>query len=108
MLSDIYGGGDGVEKIVKERKTRSEELTKRNNDMIRLLQISDIHFKRLPDARDEYAQLKERLFEKVEEISKDGKIDCILICGDVAFSGNKDEYEQKLAFHVSREIWFLM
>lgn len=102
MLSDIYGGGDGVEKIVKERKTKSEELTKRNNDMIRLLQISDIHFKRLPDARDEYAQLKERLFEKVEEISKDGKIDCILICGDVAFSGNKDEYEQKAKVFISK------
>lgn len=70
--------------------------------MIRILQISDIHFKRLPDARDEYAQLKERLFEKVEEIARDCKIDRILICGDVAFSGNKDEYEQKAKVFVNR------
>ena len=70
--------------------------------MIRILQISDIHFKRLPDARDEYTQLKERLYEKVEEIVKDSKIDCILICGDVAFSGNPDEYEQKARVFVNR------
>lgn len=70
--------------------------------MIRILQISDIHFKRLPDARDEYAQLKERLFEKVEEIQKDSRIDCILICGDVAFSGSKDEYEQKAKVFIDR------
>lgn len=66
------------------------------------MQISDIHFKRLPDARDEYAQLKERLYEIVEEINKAGKIDCILICGDVAFSGNKDEYEQKAKVFIDR------
>lgn len=70
--------------------------------MIRILQISDIHFKRLPDARDEYAQLKERLFEKIEEINKGSHIDRILICGDVAFSGNKDEYEQKAKVFIDR------
>lgn len=53
--------------------------------MVRFLQISDIHFRRLPDARDEYAQLKARLFEKVREICTTLKVDCILICGDVAF-----------------------
>lgn len=70
--------------------------------MIRILQISDIHFKRLPDAKDEYTQLKERLYEKVEEIVKDSKIDCILICGDVAFSGSPDEYEQKAKAFVNK------
>lgn len=70
--------------------------------MIRILQISDIHFKRLPDAKDEYTQLKERLFEKIEEIVKTSKIDCILICGDVAFSGNTDEYEQKAKVFINR------
>lgn len=70
--------------------------------MIRILQISDIHFKRLPDAKDEYTQLKERLYEKVEEIVKDSKIDSILICGDVAFSGNPDEYEQKAKVFINR------
>ena len=70
--------------------------------MIRILQISDIHFKRLPDAKDEYTQLKERLYETVEEIAKDSKIDYILICGDVAFSGNSDEYEQKAKVFVNR------
>lgn len=63
--------------------------------MVRFLQISDIHFRRLPDARDEYAQLKARLFEKVREICTTSKVDCILICGDVAFSGNTEEYEQR-------------
>lgn len=70
--------------------------------MIRILQISDIHFKRLPDAKDEYTQLKERLYEKMEEIVKDSKIDCILICGDVAFSGNPDEYEHKAKVFINR------
>ena len=70
--------------------------------MIRILQISDIHFKRLPDAKDEYTQLKERLYEKVEEIASVSKIDCILICGDVAFSGNPDEYEQKAKVFINR------
>lgn len=74
----------------------------RNNGMIRILQISDIHFKRLPDAKDEYTQLKERLYEKVEDIVKDSKIDYILICGDVAFSGNPDEYEQKAKVFINR------
>ena len=46
--------------------------------MVRFLQISDIHFRRLPDARDEYAQLKARLFEKVREICTTSKVDCIL------------------------------
>jgi len=63
--------------------------------MLTILQLSDIHFKRLSDAWDEYTQLKERLFEKVEEICKSTTVDCILICGDVAFSGNQEEYEQK-------------
>ena len=74
----------------------------KDDDMIRFLQISDIHFKRLPDAKDEYAQLKERLFEKVEQISGAMKIDSILICGDVAFSGNKDEYEQKAKVFIEK------
>ena len=70
--------------------------------MKRILQLSDIHFKRLPDAKDEYTQLKERLYEKVEEIVKESTIDCILICGDVAFSGNSDEYEQKAKVFINR------
>ena len=70
--------------------------------MLRILQLSDIHFKRLPEAKDEYAQLKERLYEIVGEIVKTTKIDCILICGDVAFSGNQDEYEQKAKVFINR------
>ena len=45
--------------------------------MIRILQISDIHFKRLPDAKDEYTQQKERLYEKVEEIVKEFRKDSV-------------------------------
>lgn len=70
--------------------------------MIKILQISDIHFKRLPDAKDEYTQLKERFYEKVEEIVVGSKIDCILICGDVAFSGNLDEYDQKAKMFINK------
>lgn len=70
--------------------------------MLRFLQLSDIHFKRLPEAKDEYAQLKERLYEIVGEIVKTTKIDCILICGDVAFSGNQDEYEQKAKVFINK------
>lgn len=40
--------------------------------------------------------------EKVEEICKSTKVDCILICGDVAFSGNKDEHEHVKQSHSLR------
>lgn len=63
--------------------------------MLTILQLSDIHFKRLPEALEEYAQMRQRLYETVEDICKTVNIDCILICGDVAFSGNEEEYEQK-------------
>lgn len=63
--------------------------------MLTILQLSDIHFKRLPEAREEYAQMRQRLYETIEDICKTAKVDCILICGDVAFSGNAEEYEQK-------------
>lgn len=72
--------------------------------MIRILQLSDIHFKKLPDARDEYAQMRGRMYETLEDICKKSTIDCALICGDVAFSGDKEEYEQKAKVFINNVI----
>lgn len=67
-----------------------------------ILQLSDIHFMRLPDARDEYAQMRQRMYEKLEDICKDTQIDCVIICGDVAFSGNEEEYNQKAKVFINK------
>lgn len=63
--------------------------------MIRLLQISDIHFHSFSgDGEDDYANMRERLFDDLDYVRENlGPIDTVLICGDIAFSGKKDEYD---------------
>ena len=63
--------------------------------MIRFLQISDIHFTDVSGADDDYALMKTRFLEDIEECHNQiGKIDYILICGDIAFSGMESEYNK--------------
>jgi len=62
--------------------------------MIRFLQISDIHFSDKTGSSDEYAQMKCKFIEDLAECYRNmGKIDNVLICGDIAFSGQDSQYK---------------
>lgn len=63
--------------------------------MVTLLQLSDIHFRKKSEETDEYTQIRTRMIERVEDYCLENTIDGIMICGDVAFSGKKAEYEKK-------------
>lgn len=67
--------------------------------MIRFLQISDIHFTDKDGNDDEYRQMKCKFLEDIASCYASlGKIDYILICGDVAFSGLDSQYKIARAF----------
>lgn len=63
--------------------------------MITLLHLSDIHFKKKPNEVDEYSQMRTRMYEILSDICKTDQINGVLICGDIAYSGLKKEYEEK-------------
>lgn len=66
----------------------------KHNVMIRFLQISDIHFKDKDGNDDEYLQMKSKFIDDIELCQRSkGKIDYVLICGDIAFSGLDREYK---------------
>lgn len=62
--------------------------------MITLLQISDIHFHAYPgEDEDEFAGMREKLYEDLDYVREHlSSVDTLLICGDIAFSGKKEEY----------------
>lgn len=67
--------------------------------MIRFLQISDIHFSDKTSSSDEYAQLKCKFIEDLADCYRNmGKIDHVLICGDIAFSGLDSQYKEARQF----------
>ena len=69
-------------------------------DKIRLLQFSDTHFLYSEDAgEDDYLQLRERFKEDLNNMKNErGAVDCILICGDIANKGKKEEYDSARKF----------
>jgi len=68
--------------------------------MIRILQLSDIHWKDKLSALDTFKHIREGLIEDLKRgISQEGiKFDRILICGDIAFSGAVSQYERATKF----------
>lgn len=68
--------------------------------MIRILQLSDIHWKDKLTALDPFQHIREGLIDDVQRGMKQHgiKYDCIMICGDIAFSGGKQEYEKAKKF----------
>lgn len=67
--------------------------------MIRFLQFSDIHFLFCEETEDEYAQMRIRFIEDLENVKKKiGHIDYILICGDIANKGQKTEFDKAKIF----------
>lgn len=67
--------------------------------MIRFLQISDIHFTDVTGNDDEYKLMKSKFLEDIEECKRlVGKVDRILICGDIAFAGMDNQYKEAQTF----------
>lgn len=67
--------------------------------MIRFLQISDIHFTDVTGNDDEYKLMKSKFLEDIEECKRlVGKVDRILICGDIAFAGMDTQYKEAREF----------
>lgn len=67
---------------------------------IRLLQLSDIHWKKQLDAADDYTDIRDQMLQDLEYYSQGtgNGFDKILICGDIAFSGSTDEYKRANTF----------
>ncbi len=64
------------------------------DDMIRILWVSDIHYREYPAAIQPLAEEYIRKFvQKVREIELQGHIDYILFSGDIAFDGSARNYE---------------
>jgi predicted phosphodiesterase len=60
---------------------------------MRFLQLSDIHLTREENTTlDPDRELRWGLMTAAREVAKSGGVDAILVCGDVAFSGARDEY----------------
>lgn len=67
--------------------------------MIRFLQISDIHFTDVRGNDDPYKLMKCKFLEDIEACRKQmGKIDRVLICGDIAFAGMENQYKDAKEF----------
>lgn len=67
--------------------------------MIRILQISDIHFLNCEEEDDNYSQLRQRLLDDVDNlVGVRGAVEVILVCGDIANKGQKAEYVKARAF----------
>ena len=63
--------------------------------MIRILQISDIHWRESLKNLDTFKPIQDGLIEDLKRAKKKGiTFDRILICGDVAFSGAKIQYRR--------------
>ncbi|GAB6120002.1 metallophosphoesterase family protein [Dysgonomonas termitidis] len=69
---------------------------KYKNMPLRLLHFSDIHFYNYKDARwDKDREIQNEIIQDLSRVLKDDstQINHILICGDIAFSGKDEEYE---------------
>lgn len=67
--------------------------------MIRILQISDIHFLSGEAEEDPNVLMRQRLFDDIDDLVKaKGEIDTILVCGDIAAKAQEEEYDNAFAF----------
>lgn len=67
---------------------------------MKILQLSDIHWSKTSSMLDEYKNLRDDMEEYLEAYRKKypEKFDYIFICGDIAFSGEKEQYEKAKAY----------
>jgi DNA repair exonuclease SbcCD nuclease subunit len=67
--------------------------------MIRLLQLSDIHLLYKDEEMDAYSDIRQGLFSDIKDFCASGQqINHILICGDIANSGEVSQYEKAKCF----------
>ena len=67
--------------------------------MLRLLLLSDIHFLSLYEEMDPHAAVRGSFEKDLSDYRKvHGKIDHILVCGDIAYKGVKEEYDKARVF----------
>lgn len=65
--------------------------------MIRLLQLSDIHFHSFSSEEDDYTEIRDGVIDDIVALNMD-HYDGIIICGDIAFSGSEQEYNKARSF----------
>lgn len=60
--------------------------------MLRILLLSDIHFLYCEEHQDRYRLLKQALLNEMDSYVEKDEIDALIICGDIAFSGQETQY----------------
>ncbi len=60
--------------------------------MLRILLLSDIHFLYCEEHQDRYRLLKQAMLNEMDYYAENTNIDALIICGDVAFSGQEAQY----------------
>lgn len=60
--------------------------------MFRILLLSDIHFLYCEEHQDRYRLLKQALLVEMDSYAQSNEIDALIICGDIAFSGQETQY----------------
>lgn len=66
--------------------------------MLRILLLSDIHFIHCEDDENDYRSLETAFVEAMDDVRNSGGVNKILICGDIANSGQESEYQKAEAF----------
>lgn len=67
--------------------------------MLRLLLLSDIHFLSLYEEMDSHAAIRKAFLKDLSDYRNEyGVIDHILVCGDIASKGEKNEYDAAYRF----------
>ena len=61
--------------------------------MIRILQISYIHWLAIPNTTDDYSLMRHEFLDDIESFheNRNGNFDHLLICRDIAFSGENEQ-----------------
>ena len=67
---------------------------------MKILQISDIHWSKSSSMLDEYKELRDGMMSYLEEYCNQvkPKFEYIFICGDISFSGEKEQYSKAYNF----------
>ena len=60
--------------------------------MLRILLLSDIHFLYCEEHQDRYRLLKQAMLNEMDYFAENTIVDALIICGDVAFSGQETQY----------------
>ena len=67
---------------------------------LRILQLSDIHNVSCPKAMDRFKDMRQELLKDIKDYCtyNHSSFDAILLCGDIAFCGIKEEYDKSKVF----------